>query len=72
MPIYEYKCQECRNIFEVITTSAEDPTKAECSKCGSNNVQKTISASSYRISSGKSSSVPSGALCGGSCKSGFS
>jgi putative FmdB family regulatory protein len=72
MPIYEYKCQECRNIFEVLTTSTENIGKVECSKCGSSKVKKTISASSYRISSGSSSNAPSGALCGGSCKSGFS
>jgi putative FmdB family regulatory protein len=72
MPIYEYKCQECQSIFEVIATSTKGADKVECSKCGSDKVKKTISASSYRISSGGSSTTPSGALCGGSCKSGFS
>lgn len=71
MPIYEYRCQECRTLFETIVTCTETATEAVCPRCGSNAVKKTISASSFRISSG-SSSIPSGALSGCSTKSGFS
>jgi len=71
MPIYEYRCQECKNLFEAILTSTETSAEVTCPKCGSSAVKKTISASSFRISSG-SSSIPSGALSGCSTKSGFS
>ena len=71
MPIYEYRCQECKNLFEAILTSTEASAEVTCPKCGSGMVKKTISASSFRISSG-SSSIPSGALSGCSTKSGFS
>lgn len=71
MPIYEYRCQECKALFETIVTSTEAAKEAACPKCGSGAVKKTISASSFRISSG-SSSIPSGALSGCSTKSGFS
>jgi len=71
MPIYEYRCQECKKLFETIVTSTEIPAEVICPKCDSDNVKKTISASSFRISSG-SSSIPSGALSGCSTKSGFS
>ena len=71
MPIYEYRCQECKALFETIVTSAEASTEVTCPKCASRVVKKTISASSFRISSG-SSSIPSGALSGCSTKSGFS
>ena len=71
MPIYEYRCQECKGLFETIVTSAEATSEVVCPKCGSNSVKKTISASSFRISS-NSSSIPSGALSGCSTKSGFS
>jgi putative FmdB family regulatory protein len=71
MPIYEYKCLECQKVFEVISTSSSDSQQVKCAKCGSARVQKTISASSFRINSG-SSSIPSGALSGCSSKSGFS
>ncbi len=71
MPIYEYRCQECKGLFETIVTSSETAPEPVCPKCGSNAVKKTISASSFRISSG-SNSIPSGALSGCSTKSGFS
>ncbi|MCK5341353.1 MAG: zinc ribbon domain-containing protein [Desulfobulbaceae bacterium] len=69
MPIYEFKCQDCQKFFEILqSTSSADPVT--CKKCGSRNVKKTISASSFRIAG--SSSVPAGALSGCSSKSGFS
>ncbi|MGB3221725.1 MAG: zinc ribbon domain-containing protein [Desulforhopalus sp.] len=68
MPIYEYKCSECGNIFEVLTTSSKDTEKAQCDKCKSDKVKKVISAGSFRLTSGISSAPPAG--CGG--KSGFS
>ncbi len=71
MPIYEYKCSECRTVFEVLTTSGSGNPEVKCEKCGSRKVQKTISAGSFRINSG-SSAIPSGALSGCSSKSGFS
>ncbi len=71
MPIYEYRCQECKALFELISTSTESAPAPTCPKCQSANVKKTISASSFRISGG-TSSIPSGALSGCSTKSGFS
>jgi len=70
MPIYEYRCNECKNLFEVITTSITSTDNVVCSKCKSPNIRKTISAGSYRLSKG--SSIPAGALSGCSAKSGFS
>jgi putative FmdB family regulatory protein len=70
MPIYEYVCKDCKAHFETLVslTSAET---VKCKKCASLNVKKTVSASSFRMSSG-GSSIPSGALSGCSSKSGFS
>jgi putative FmdB family regulatory protein len=71
MPIYEYRCQECKALFEIIATSAEGAQEVRCKQCDSTNVKKTISAGSFRINNG-SSAIPSGALSGCSSKSGFS
>lgn len=72
MPIYEYKCSDCKANFEVlISSSSANDMDVECGKCGSRKVKKTISAASFRISSGNSS-IPAGALSGCSTKSGFS
>lgn len=71
MPIYEYVCKDCRGHFEVLTSSAESTETIKCKKCGSVNVRKTVSASSFRLGSG-GASIPSGALSGCSSRSGFS
>jgi len=46
MPIYEYKCNDCDEEFELLNTSSKDDTKVVCTKCGSENVKKLISAGS--------------------------
>lgn len=71
MPIYEYRCEECRNLFEVLTTSTTSSEEVNCPKCSSHKVKKTISAASFRINSG-GSAIPAGALSGCSSKGGFS
>jgi len=71
MPIYEYRCETCRNLFEILATTSTDNAAICCPKCDSPKVKKTISATSFRIHSG-GSAIPSGALSGCSSKGGFS
>ncbi len=71
MPIYEFKCNECNNKFETLLTSNADISTVTCPACQSKKIQKTISASSYRLAS-TSSPIPAGALSGCSSKGGFS
>lgn len=69
MPIYEYKCNECDNLFEILTTSSKATNKVQCEKCHSENVSKLMSAGSIKLSQG--SSLPSAPTMGCSNKSGF-
>lgn len=71
MPIYEYVCRDCKEHFEVLTTSSKVSEPIKCPQCGSLNVTKTISTSNFRLGSSRPS-IPSGALSGCSSKSGFS
>ena len=71
MPIYEYKCKKCGAVFEqIVAANATD--KVSCAKCGSNIVQKIISAASLRLSSNSGGSIPLGAHSGCASPSGFS
>jgi len=65
MPLYDFSCQECNKPFEALLTSSSPAALDEvrCPKCGSKDVVKTISASSYRLAS--SSSTPIGKPLGG-------
>jgi putative FmdB family regulatory protein len=69
MPIYEYVCQDCGKQFETIVASSLDTSAVPCKYCGSKQTKKTISATSFRISS-SSGSVPFGSGSGGGCSSG--
>ncbi len=42
MPLYEYRCNECGNTFEVLVFSEDEDIK--CPNCGSKNVEKLISS----------------------------
>jgi len=43
MPIYEYRCEECGESFEVFVRSASQQADSTCPKCGSEKVKKAIS-----------------------------
>ncbi len=56
MPIYEYECEECKTVFEVIHGISETPKDIECPSCRSKKVKKMISAFSSYGSCGSCSS----------------
>ena len=43
MPLYEYRCSQCGARFERLVRSAEGERDADCPRCGSQKVAKTIS-----------------------------
>jgi len=71
MPLYEYRCEDCKKLFEALVSSHVNADKVSCTACGSAKVKRTISAASFRLASG-GSSIPSGALTGCSSRGGFS
>lgn len=74
MPIFDYLCLDCRKTSEVITTGRAD--RVACPVCGSQNLEKLLSAHSSYSGSAKSrmpgpgdstccGSSPAGAGCAG-------
>jgi putative FmdB family regulatory protein len=49
MPIYEYKCEKCGAVFETLV-SVHSKNETICSKCGSKEIRKLISAAGIKIS----------------------
>lgn len=43
MPIYEFKCSKCGDVFEVMGSYAEREKEHACPKCGSTEVKQAIS-----------------------------
>lgn len=62
MPIYEFKCSKCNEIFEVIVMSGNDDEEIKCTKCGSQSFERVLSSGSI----GASNPSPSGS--GVSCQ----
>ncbi len=61
MPMFEYQCQGCKNEFERLVF-AGDKDKVDCPECGSSNVRKKMSATSFMSSSssGRCATSPPG------------
>lgn len=76
MPIYDYKCNECGNVYDILHKVRELKDDVICPSCGAMDHTRLISAPSVRMG-GKSSpmnfgegDVPpcaDGGCCGGSC-----
>jgi putative FmdB family regulatory protein len=43
MPIYEYRCDECGEKFELFVRAAAQQAVPTCPKCGSHKARKNIS-----------------------------
>jgi len=43
MPIYEYKCDKCKNVFEVLFMSMAEAGKVVCPSCKSKKAHKLMS-----------------------------
>ena len=54
MPIYEYRCQECRRVSSVLTYSWSTSSEPQCKHCGSAKLTKLISSFSVQRSWGES------------------
>ncbi len=75
MPIYEYKCTDCNNHFEILHRSITKIEDVSCPKCNSANIKKLMSTFAPNVVGGFSSktspaydSAPScdtGSCCGG-------
>lgn len=50
MPVYEYECPACENVFEVQQRMTDEPLKS-CPDC-QGEVKKLISASSFQLKGG--------------------
>lgn len=66
MPIYEYACGECSEVFSVFQSIHAAEKDNKCPKCGSVNVKKQMSSfSCCSVGGGASSTASSGGFSGG-------
>jgi putative FmdB family regulatory protein len=58
MPIYEYKCEDCGEVTEVLVRNTQAQVNVECKSCKSNDVSRIISAPGAVRVKGGSQAVP--------------
>jgi putative FmdB family regulatory protein len=71
MPIYEFRCLGCGDVFELLKLKKENEKSGmKCPKCGSPEVEKVLSSVSLISSGGGKKSKHATKSCGsGSCAS---
>ena len=55
MPIYEFKCKDCSNVFEFLCLSSDGDGPIPCPSCGGKESEKLLSTFAY-LSSGSTNS----------------
>ncbi|MBI9074101.1 MAG: zinc ribbon domain-containing protein [Desulfatibacillum sp.] len=51
MPIFEFKCLECEEVFEVLCVNSDDTVAMECKKCQSPNIERILSSTNFAMGS---------------------
>ncbi len=51
MPIYEYQCQDCDTLLEVLQKFSDAP-RVDCPDCGRPSLKKKVSAAAFRLKGG--------------------
>ncbi len=72
MPVYDYKCSDCRGTYDVFHKGHEIIEDIVCPCCGSKNYKKLMSVPVVSMGSNSSSNIESGSCgaggcCGGGC-----
>jgi putative FmdB family regulatory protein len=62
MPIYEFRCNQCGEVSEILVGVGSDDEVFICKHCGSNDLEKILSVSSFTFSN--SSRAPETTCCG--------
>ncbi|RLA82039.1 MAG: zinc ribbon domain-containing protein [Deltaproteobacteria bacterium] len=67
MPIYEYRCLACGEVFEVFQGMGEKDDPLECKRCGSKDIERILSPSAFTFKEGGFSASSEKWAGGGRC-----
>ncbi len=74
MPIYEFKCSECQDLFELLVVKSGEDVEMKCPKCGADTFERVMSAPNYAMGAASGGSAGGGGAhsrtrtcSGGSC-----
>ena len=55
MPIYEFKCGNCDEFFEILIMGNGDDNDVKCPKCASVSFERVLSSTNYAVNGGGAS-----------------
>lgn len=58
MPIYEYRCRECENRFEILQRLGQGAEGLECPRCGAQHLEKQFSTFASNTGESARSATP--------------
>ena len=56
MPIFEFRCLKCNDVFEILKMGQEDEVEMKCPNCGSENFERVLSTTSHTMGFSKGES----------------
>jgi putative FmdB family regulatory protein len=72
MPIYEFRCLSCQELFEFLQMGSDDSVEAKCPNCGAESFERVMSSTNFAVGAGgvKPAVTAQSRQCqGGSCHS---
>jgi putative FmdB family regulatory protein len=70
MPIYEFRCQNCGNLLEIICRSGEEEVCLQCPECGGEELERVLSRVTHTMSDGSQSQTSGPQLSSRECSAG--
>ncbi|MGD9329749.1 MAG: zinc ribbon domain-containing protein [Desulfobacterales bacterium] len=69
MPIFEFKCLQCNELFEFLAVGSQDSVEMQCPHCGAEDFERVMSTTNYAVgnSGGKGASKQTRTCSGGDC-----
>ena len=58
MPIFEFRCLECGNIFEKLFFNSQEEVEIACPNCKSQSFDRVVSESNHAIGGGPAGNKP--------------
>ncbi|MFH1985103.1 MAG: zinc ribbon domain-containing protein [Pseudomonadota bacterium] len=73
MPIFEFRCLSCQELFEILQMGSSDSVETKCPKCGAETFERVMSSTNFAMGAGgggKPAVAAQSRQCGGgSCHS---
>jgi len=58
MPIFEFRCLECGNLFEKLFLNSDEKVDIACPECQSQSFERVVSRANYAIGAGPGGKQP--------------